>query len=119
MTPTVLTESPTLLLHPGAPQNPTAANVIQIDFRLNDGTAGVLVPLFIGTEPAERFRVSLGEQGRGMTLLQLAGFDALEGMLADLKKGGATHVNFNAERDRPNPIPIDEVIDSLRNRPKP
>jgi hypothetical protein len=39
-------------------------------------------------------------------------------VLVGLKGTRTTHVNFNAERDNPNPIPIDEVIGSLRSRPR-
>jgi hypothetical protein len=111
-------EQPTVLVHPGAPTPPPAVAVLQVNFKLTDGPSGVLVPLFMGEEPARRFLTSLGDKGAGMTLFQVGGFDALETLLTELKKGGATHVNFNAERDRPNPIPIDDVLESLHNRPR-
>jgi hypothetical protein len=72
----------------------------------------------MGDEPAKQFLNSLGEKSKGMKIFELKGLDALETLLVDLRKSGVTHVNFNAEGDNPNPIPIDEVIDSLHNRPK-
>jgi hypothetical protein len=45
------------------------------------------------------------------------GFPA-EMLLTDLKSRGVTHVDFNANRKRPNPTPIDDVITSLQSRPK-
>jgi len=114
----VFNEPPTVLLY-RAVQKPTAKDVVQVNFSLKkEGPAGVLVPLFIGTEPAEQFRLSLADKGHGMAVFQLAGFDALEELLVDLKNNGTTHVNFNAERDRPNPVPIDDVLRSLKNRLK-
>lgn len=109
---------PTVLLYPGAPKLATAQNVVTINFGLTDGTHGVLFPLFIGSEPAERFVTSVGNRAQGMTPFSLESFDALDALLVDLKKSGVTHVNFNADPDKPNPIPIDEVIASLRNRIK-
>ncbi len=116
MMPFAFNEPPTLLLYPAAPQQAAAQNIVTIGFGLADGTAGVLVPLFIGDEPAKRFIASLGPQGAGMKLIHMQDLKSLEILLVDLKKNGTTHVNFNAERDNPNPISIDEVIDSLRNR---
>jgi hypothetical protein len=117
MSLTLLTDPPTFLVRPGAPQPHTAEDIVQISFRLTGGTTVRLVPMFLGAEPAERFRLSLGEKGEGVTTHQPKDFQGLEGLLVDLRKGGTTHVNFNAELDRPNPIPIDEVIHSLRSRP--
>ena len=115
---TVLSGPPTVLLHPGAPQTSDPANVVTFDFAVKGGPSGVLVPLFIGAELAERFVLSLGEEGKGITLLQLDGFDALENLLVGLQQAGATHVDVNADRDSPKPIPIANVIDRLRNRPR-
>jgi hypothetical protein len=78
---------PTVLLYAGAPRNAAAENVVTISF----GTAapeGVLVPVFTGPEPAERFLASLREQGNGMAIFELEGFDALERLLAPNEKTG-------------------------------
>src|SRR5262249_40783953 len=115
MAPLEFPEPPVVLLYPGAPQTPEAANVVTINFGLTDGTRGVLFPLFIGAEPAERFVQSLGEQGKGIAPLRLENLDALDQLLIGLQEAGVTHVNFNAQRDKPNPIPIADVIDSLHN----
>jgi hypothetical protein len=116
----MFTEPPTVLLHAGAPRVAEAQNVVTANFRFQDGESGVVVPLFIGTDPAERFIRSLGGHGKGMTPLPLEGFDALENLLEGLKTTGVTHVQFNPERPGhgPEPVPIDEVLVSLRNRPK-
>jgi hypothetical protein len=114
----VFNGAPTILLHPGAPKKADAAHVVIIDFSLKSGVSGSLLPLFMGTEPGEAFRQSLGEKGKGMFLFALDGFDTLLSLLMDLQNRGVTHVNFNAVRDDPNPIPIAEVIVSLRNRPR-
>jgi hypothetical protein len=114
MEPFVFTGKPTILLYAEAPQKAEAANVVKIDF----APGKALVPLFMFTEAAEQFLLSLGQAGKGMNIFHLEGFDALDTLLADLQKEGVTHVDFNAKRDRANPIPIGEVLDSLRNRPK-
>jgi len=110
---TFFTGKPTVL--PGAPRG-DAASLVRIDFKLTDGIGGTMVPVFMGAELADRFLPSLGETGKGMATFELDSFDVLEALLLDLKKAGTTHVNFNADRNKPNPIPIGEVIDSLRNR---
>jgi hypothetical protein len=110
------TGTTTVLLYSQAPQVVLAQNVVTVRFGLG-GTDGVLVPLFFDQASAGQFAASLG-QAQGMNPCEVGGFDALEQLLADLKGTGTTHVNFNADAARPNPIPIDEVLDSLRNRPR-
>jgi hypothetical protein len=113
----VFNGKPTVLLYAGAPRG-DASSVVRIDFKLTDGIAGTMVPVFMGAELADQFIRSLGESGKGMATFELDSFDVLEALLLDLKKAGTTHVNCNADRNKPNPVPISEVIDSLRNRHK-
>jgi hypothetical protein len=117
MTSAIFTGSPTVLIYAGAPQNPIAAdNVVTINFGLR-GTFGALFPLFNGDGPAQQFIQSLGPSGAGMAACPVAGLAELESLLSDLKQRGVTYVDFNADRRNPNPIPIDDVLASLRNRP--
>jgi hypothetical protein len=113
-----LTGKPTVLLHRGATLQATASRVVTMSFRLDGGHSGVFLPLFFIDEQPKEFIRSLGELGNGMVVYQLEEFAALEQLLVDSKERGCTHVNFNADRKRPNPIPVDDVLDSLRNRPK-
>src|SRR5262245_38931877 len=115
MASAILTGSPTVVIHAGAPQSPIAAdNLVRVNFGSQGSPLGVLVALFLGDGPAQQFIQSLGQSGKGMTACPVPGLAELEVLLTDLKQRGVTHVDFNAKR---NPIPIDDVIDSLRNRP--
>lgn len=112
MTSAIFTGAPTVLIYAGAPQNPIVAdNVVTVNFGLQGGPSGVLVPLFLGDGSAQQF---IQSRGQGMTACPVAGLAELEVLLTDLKQRGVTHVDFNAAR---NPIPVDDVINSLRNRP--
>jgi hypothetical protein len=113
------TEALAVLLYPGAPRTAEPRHVIKGTLRFQNGEAGVVLPLFDGTARAERFIRSFGDPGQGISPLPLETFDALESLLVGLKTTGVTHVQFNPERpkDGPEPVPIDEVLASLRDRP--
>lgn len=111
----VSTEMPTVLLRPGARGAFAAENVVTIDLPTKSRRTSVLVLLFAGAEPAQRFLLSLSDKGKGATVFQLASPDALGTLLADLKTLGTTHVNFTAEPSSPNPIPIDDAVSRLGN----
>jgi hypothetical protein len=115
----MFTESLAVLLYAGAPRTAEPQHVVKGNLRFQNGEAGVVLPLFDGTARAQRFIRSFGDQGKGISPLLLETFDALEGLLVGLKTTGVTHVQFNPERakDGPEPVPIDEVLASLRDRP--
>jgi hypothetical protein len=109
--PEVISGAPWVIMFSGfVPGN---HNVLRVDFVLGQ-TKGTLLPLFTGFKEAQEFLGATNQNGAAP--YQLTGFDSLEAMLLDLQKNGVTHVNFNAHPNRPNPIPIAEVIASLKNR---
>ncbi len=110
---------PTVLVPLEVDEVVAAEQVVRFEMRLNDDAAGKLVPLFMGVDPAQRFLLALGDEATGITPFQLPDFNMLEHLLVELKALGTTHVHFNPmPESSPPPVPIDEVIDSLRNRPK-
>jgi hypothetical protein len=96
-------ERPTVLLRNGVF---AAEHVVTVNFGIRGEYNRIWFPLFAGPEPAERFLLSLGDKGKGMTVFQLASTDALKTLLAELKFLGTTHVNFTAEASSPDPLPI-------------
>jgi hypothetical protein len=108
----ISTEKPTILLRSGVF---TAENVVTVRFGIKNGPEIVWLPLFAGTEPAERFIPSLGENGNGMTVFQLANSDELETLLVELKSLGTTHITFPVGVSASDPIPIDEAVWRLGN----
>jgi hypothetical protein len=102
-----------VVLYPGQTEA-TAANVLRIEFRAQPtDPTGLMVPMFTGAEAAEKFIITLGRDGEGMGLASFAEMKPLYDLLVALQKTGTTHVNFNADRYAPNPIPIAEVIRDL------
>jgi hypothetical protein len=105
-----------VLLYPGVAQEATTGNVVRIDFIVEDGLLGTLVPLFTDSQFAEKFLIARGESAKGITIFELGNLDVLGSLLVDLHKAGTTHVHFNAMPPgsaSPEPVPIGEVIDSL------
>ncbi len=114
-TPTVIGPC-SVLLYPGVPQEAISSNVVRIDFIVEDGRPGTLVPLFTDSEFAEKFLTALGESAKGMTIFEVGTLVELGSLLVDLHKARITHVHFNAMPPgsaSPEPVPIGEVIDSL------
>jgi hypothetical protein len=104
-----------VLLYPDVPQTAIGGNVVRIDFAAG-GCRGSLVPVFTDPEFAQKFIASMGERAKGMTAFQPATLRDVEGLLAELRQAGITHVQFNAMppgSPSPEPVPIGEVIASL------
>jgi hypothetical protein len=104
--------SPTVILHPEAGGKLDAKYVLAINFGIKNGPNGVLVPVCVGITQAREFIASLG---KSLDPYELASFGALRDLLIELKGTGVTHVNFNPDRNAPNPVPIDEVIEHFRD----
>lgn len=110
-------EPPTLLLHPGAPEPPTANYVVAIDFGIRGGAKGTLVPLFLQPEDARRFLTGLGPKAAGLTP-HTPSLAELAALLEDLRdQFGVTHADINPDRSNPNPTPIADVIHGLHTQP--
>ncbi len=87
---------------------PENVDIIRVKFSVDD-IAGIFLPLVTCSKEAEKSVMSHRGECEGTKLFPLA-VDAVEGLLIGLKADLITHVNFNPDQRRANPVPIDKVI---------